>query len=204
MSRINSYEDLAFVAARQKAILSEVYSGADMVGYWGEIQRILNQKIRDMSTQLKQSKVAADTTPGRQPTELEQEKNALETFLQLWNATPLDGSLSVSKLKILHGAAIQASSNTSLKTYDFFSRIRDNLGRVIAKTQELPTVPSSTGKSPIPGGGLPSRSMAKPTPPTGDFGAQKEPPTPGSPPKPGEPKKPNPPQPAGTPPARPA
>jgi hypothetical protein len=46
--------------------------------------------------------------------------------------------------------------------------IRDKLNTVIASQEEIPAVPSSTGKPPPGGGGGP----------TGNFSAQKEPPSP--------------------------
>jgi len=152
--QIFSYEDSAFLhSRRQAANLSEMYGGQDVVEWWGSIERVLKSKMGEFSQQ-----------EGK-----DGEINELRTFLLVWQGNPLTGSINKATIKTLAAAANQAASHDTLDTADFFSRLRDSLNRLIASVEELPTVPSSTGKP--PGG-------RKPSMPTGNFAAQKKPPGP--------------------------
>lgn len=162
-----TYEDVEFNRQRAAAFkLSEMYSGQDVVEWWGSIERTLKSKIGDYSQQ-----------EGK-----EKELNELRAFLVTWQSNQITASINKTTLRTLAAAANQAGAHDDLATADFFSRLRDSLNRLIASVEELPTVPSSTGKP--PGG-------RKPPMPTGNFGAQKEPPTPSglnTPEKPATPK----------------
>jgi hypothetical protein len=150
---IHSYEDVEFLRQRATAHLSEMYSGQDIVEWWGSIERTLKNKLGEYAQQEGKDK----------------EMNELRTFLLVWQGNPLTGSINKAIIKTLAAAANQAAIHDELDTADFFSRLRDSLNRLIASVEELPTVPSSTGKP--PGG-------RKAPMPTGQFGAQKKPPGP--------------------------
>jgi hypothetical protein len=154
-----SYEDAAFLGQKRHGQeVSEMYRGKDLVVWWGSIERVVKQKIDEYSQQQGKEKELAE----------------LETFLRTWQDNRITGSVNKATVRTLSAAASQAASHDALDTSNFFSNLRDSLNAVIASVEELPTVPSSTGK-PVPGGGGP---MPKPATPTGQFGAQKEPPSP--------------------------
>jgi hypothetical protein len=169
---IPSYEDVEFLRQRNAGQLSEMYSGQDIVEWWGSIERTLKNKLGDYAQQEGKDK----------------ELNELRTFLIVWQANQLTGSINKATVKTLAAAANQAAIHDDLDTAGFFSRLRDSLNRLIASVEELPTVPSSTGRQP-PGG-------RKPPMPTGQFGAQKKPPGPSGVNAPGETEAPT--TPAGT------
>jgi hypothetical protein len=155
--KIRTYEDAAFLHSRNQAAVRnivEMYSGQDIVEWWGSIERTLKNKIGEYGQQ-----------EGK-----DHEINELRTFLQTWQSNPINGSINKAVIRTLAVAANQAAAHNEMETSDFFSRLRDSLNRLIASVEELPTLPSSTGKS--PGG------ARKPMPPTGNFAAQKQPPGP--------------------------
>lgn len=158
--QIYSYEDAAFIGSRKRAAdITEVYRGADMVRWWGEQERVLQAKIDEYAQ--KEGK--------------EGEIASLKVLLDIWRQNRIDGSMRISTLNALYSATAQGAAATGLDTANFIGRLRDNIAQVIATKQELPTVPSSTGKT-VPGGGLPSGAKHKPVMPTGNFAAQANPP----------------------------
>lgn len=151
---IYNFEDIAFRQQKEKGKqLSEIYRGADMSDWWGGIQRVLKQKMDEYGQ--KEGK--------------EREMRELATFKQIWDANPIGGSVSKNTLRLLASTANQAAAHEDVDCADFFGRLRDSLNRVIASKEELPAIPSFTGRD--------TGGSAKHLP-KGNFAAQKEPPTP--------------------------
>lgn len=146
-----SVDDVAFLhaAGRWPAPIQEAYKGTDVVSWWGGINRAIKSKINTY----------AEHGDGNSA-----EIRELEAFLRVWNDNPLSGSISKSTLKTLSAAAAIAAAQEKLGTANFFSHVRDQLNKLTASVEELPAIPSSTG-----------RDQPRAKAPTGLFSAEKEP-----------------------------
>ena len=157
MKTYHDYESMGWATSpeRQDApALCEVYNGTQIVEWYGNIERQLQDLINQSE--------GARNWPY---------VDKLRQFLSTWRDNRLDGSINLEIIRPLETAAGGLSVDT-WKLQNYFSNLRDQLRKLIASEEELPRNPEPLKKSARPRGG------SAPKAPPSDFGAEK---TPGAP-----------------------
>lgn len=163
---IKHYEDLMFrkpIAAEPAHIerLGEAYRAADMVTWYGRIERQI-----------------ADMLDAARDDNNEQSIDFLRTIHGKWVDHPIDANMNIEDLEALE-TAVAWPAKLEWQHKNYFSVLKDQLRRVIASTQELPTVPGGGGKEDR--GGPTASASASATPPeeleapNQQFGAEETP-----------------------------
>lgn len=160
---IPSYEDLAWhkplpVEPNICPMLTEAYRAADMVTWWG----MINRQIEAM---LQQAVDAGD----------DESIKHLRTIHTQWNENPIDENMNIEDLTLL-SRAVEWPGKFKWKHKEYFSVLWDQLRRVLTTQREMPTVPMGEPKQPKPGpGGRPSISPSEDPGPKASFGPEEEP-----------------------------
>ena len=165
---VEDYELYWSLANTSRPPLLEAWAGTDVVGWQGTIERQLNNRV----------------------SEYEQAKNndyatKLREYLRIWRDNPFTGSVNIETVNTLLSAAdVLAVDGWKLNNY--FSELRDNLRKLKAAAEQLPPIPT---EGPKPRNSPRMVSQSTPTPPSTEFGPQREAPTelePGAEPEGGE------------------
>jgi hypothetical protein len=132
---IHDYESFAFVSDRQPALF-EMYSGQEIVGWQGRIER----QLVELADQYEEAR-----NPGY--------ADKIRVFLQTWRKHQLTGSLNVEVIDALL-AATEVPAVDPWKLQNYFSNLRDQLRRLKASVEELPLdaygAARNTGAPPMP------------------------------------------------------
>jgi len=115
---MRDYDSMAFLAesTRQTPIL-ELYSGENVVGWHGNIERQLDRFLTVYDAARNQEYM-----------------DKLSVILKLWRDNPLSGSINVEDIKnLLSGCEVLAVDKWHLKNY--FSNLRDQL-RILKASEE--------------------------------------------------------------------
>lgn len=161
---MRSYEDLMYrkpVASEPANIerLGEAYRAADMVTWYGRIER----QITDMLDAARDDNNV-------------QSIDFLNTVRGKWLDHPIDANMNIEDLEALE-TAVSWPAKIEWQHKKYFSVLKDQLRRVLASTQELPTVPMDQGKGGKgqPGGARASASVKNFEAPSQQFGQEEVP-----------------------------
>lgn len=160
---IPSYEDFAWrkplpVEPDLCPALTEAYRAADMVSWWG----MINRQIESM---LNQAVDAGD----------DESIQYLRKIHTAWNDNPIDENMNIEDLKLLQ-SAVEWPGRFKWKHKEYFSVLSDQVRRVLTTQSEMPTIPMEAPKTPKPGaGGRPPISPSKEPAATAAFGAEEQP-----------------------------
>ncbi len=154
---IHDYESFGMLSSfdRSKPSLCEAYSGAQIVGWYGNIQHQVERVLDEQEAS--RNYVYADK---------------LRQFLKVWRENEIDGSMNRETLEVLKTACEMLSVDEwSLRNY--FSALRDQLRKLIASEEELPRGVDMDQNADFLGGGGGGGSAPPLNP---DFGPEEKPP----------------------------
>lgn len=153
---IHDYESWGRIDyGRHRPVLLEAYSGTDIVQWQGKIERQLVNMLK----------------------EAEQGHNypyadKLRSFLEVWRANEIGGSINREPIETLSAAA-QMLSVDNWKFSDYFSTLRSNLSTLLASEEQLPRGVEQNDNDPFAGG-----TGGRGGPPMSpEFGPEEEPPS---------------------------
>lgn len=149
---LHSFEDWSIMASRQTTYVPEAYSGTSIVQWYGNIERQLSRML-DENEAIRQYSYA----------------DKIREFLKIWRTNEITGSLNRETIEVLNSAA-QVLAVDTWNLADYFSNLRDQLRKLLASQEELPTVPMDNND--MRGGGGPGRGGMPPLRP--EFGTEKE------------------------------
>jgi len=134
----HTYEDMEFnrmQAATRTPVLLEGYSGVKIVQWAGQIERQMQQMLKEQET--------ANNWPYA---------DKIRKYLEIWRSNEITGSLNRETLEVLQSPLeLMAVDDWSLANY--FSNLRDRLRTLIASEEELPRdLDASAGEEPLRGG----------------------------------------------------
>ncbi len=158
MKTYHDYESLATVnhSEQYHPALMEAYSGAQIVGWYGNIQHQLERMLDEQEAA--RNYVYADK---------------IREFLKVWRGNELTGSINRETLEVLKTAcSMLGVDKWNLKNY--FSTLRDQIRKLIASEEELPRGTDMEQNSDFLGGGGGAGGDMPPMNP--DFGPTDKPP----------------------------
>jgi hypothetical protein len=158
---IRDYESFEYWPRGTKPVLLEVYSGQEIVGWHGRIERQIMDDIEEYE---------AARNPGY--------ADKLRAFLQIWRQHPLTGSINVETVDSLLSATEFAAVDP-WKMQKYFSNLRDQLRMLKASVEELPVDAFSAAHS----GPTPPMGPPPGAPPEEPAPAEEKPEAPGAPPE---------------------
>jgi len=145
----HSYEDLAHIGGASRPELLEAYKGADIVAWHGKVERQLSKFIDDYVAAANPAYV-----------------DKLREFLKIWRENEITGSINREDIETLLSATEMLAVDT-WRLRDYFSNLRDQLRRLRASVEELPTLPDDSEYSSM-------RGAVRDVPPTQMFGPEKK------------------------------
>lgn len=112
--------DLDNLFRQTRLIVCEAWTGTDIVGWYGGIERQIEAMVRTYDLAHNFEYVTM-----------------LEQFLKTWRAHELTGSINMDDVNVLLAAASQLST-VDWSQQNYFSNLRDSLRRIKAGEEQLP------------------------------------------------------------------
>ena len=147
------------IADQEQPMLLEAYQGAQIVAWYGNIERQISGLIERYESTRNFPYV-----------------DKLRAFLNTWRQYPITGSINRETLDPLESAC-NILAVDSWKLSNFYSNLRDQIRKLIASEEQLPRIPSAEPMNTGGGGSRASSvssSPAKEEQPPSEFGPEEK------------------------------